>query len=98
MTKPKKPSRPKPVAKSRKRTDTTKATTPADVDAKLSKLDRLAAMLRQPDGASIDELASALNWQTHSVRGAMSGSLRKKLGLSVTSTKAEGGSRRYRIA
>ncbi len=98
MTKSKKPVRTKPTSKSRKQPGVAKTTAPADVDAKPSKLDRLTAMLRQPQGATIDELAVELDWQTHSVRGAMSGALRKKLGLSVTSAKDEGGSRRYRIA
>lgn len=62
-----------------------------------SKLDRLVALLRAPEGASLPELVSATGWQAHSVRGAMAGALRKK-GLSVISEKPEGGVRRYRIA
>lgn len=59
-----------------------------------SKLDLLASALGTMDGATIDELVAVTGWQKHSVRGAMSGSLRKK-GFTVTSEKVEG-IRRYR--
>jgi len=45
----------------------------------------LIAMLRAPDGATIAEIMTATGWQSHTVRGAMSGALKKKLGLEVTS-------------
>ena len=38
-----------------------------------SKLEQLEAMLRRPDGATVDQIGKALDWQKHSVRGAMSG-------------------------
>ncbi len=63
-----------------------------------TKLGRLEAMLRRPDGATIEQLSKSLSWQIHSVRGAISGTLRKKQGLTVTSEKKEGGKRVYRIA
>ena len=63
-----------------------------------TKLGRLEAMLRRPDGATIEQLTKALDWQAHSVRGVMSGALKKKQGLSVTSEKKADGSRVYRIA
>lgn len=53
------------------------------------------ALLRQPTGATIQDLAAATGWQTHSVRGAIAGTLKKK-GHSITSDVAEG-ARRYRI-
>lgn len=68
---------------------------PAKV-AGTSKLDILVKLLRRPTGATIQELASATNWQTHSVRGALSGTLKKK-GHSIPSEVVEG-VRRYRIA
>lgn len=58
----------------------------------------LIAMLRAPDGATIDEIATALEWRHHTIRGAMAGALKKKLGLEVTSEKVEGRGRAYRIA
>ncbi len=66
--------------------------------AAITKLSQLEAMLRRPDGATIEQLADALDWQAHSVRGAMSGSLKKKQGLKITAAKAEGQERIYRIA
>jgi hypothetical protein len=61
-----------------------------------SKLDTLVALLRQPSGATIQELAAATKWQTHSVRGALAGTLKKK-GHSISSEVADR-VRRYRIA
>jgi hypothetical protein len=63
-----------------------------------SKLDQLEAMLRRPDGATVDQIGKALHWQKHSVRGAMSGALKKKQGLTITSEKTQDGRRTYRIA
>jgi len=63
-----------------------------------SKQDKLIAMLRQADGATVAEMASALQWQAHSVRGVISGALKKKLGYAVTSGKVDGRGRVYRIA
>jgi hypothetical protein len=57
----------------------------------------LIAMLRAPDGATIVEITAATGWQAHTVRGAIAGALKKKLGLDVTSEKAEGRGRVYRI-
>ena len=54
-------------------------------------------MLRRPKGATIGQIAEATGWQSHTIRGAMSGALKKKLGLNVTSEKTEGGKRIYRI-
>jgi hypothetical protein len=63
-----------------------------------SKLEQLEAMLRRPDGATVDQIGKALHWQKHSVRGAMSGALKKKQGLTITSEKTQDGRRIYRIA
>ena len=57
----------------------------------------LIAMLRAPEGATIEEITTATGWQSHTVRGAMAGALKKKLGLEVTSEKVEGRGRVYRI-
>jgi len=56
------------------------------------------AMLRRAKAATIDEIAEALSWQAHTVRGAIAGALKKKLGLDVTSEKDEKRGRIYRIA
>jgi hypothetical protein len=62
-----------------------------------SKQAEVIAMLRRPEGATVDEVASATGWQRHTVRGVFSGTLKKKLGLTVASAKEERG-RVYRIA
>lgn len=61
-----------------------------------SKLATIVALLHVPDGATIDALCQATGWQSHSVRGALAGSLKRK-GYDVTSTKPGDGPRRYRI-
>ena len=61
-----------------------------------SKLATVIAMLRSPKGTTIEELSKATGWQGHSVRGAISGAIKKKLALTVTSVKDDG-VRTYRI-
>lgn len=61
-----------------------------------SKQSIILALLRRPEGATIDEIAKATGWQRHSVQGMMSGVLRKRLGLTIASDKEERG-RVYRI-
>src|SRR3954467_4953081 len=61
-----------------------------------SKQSEVVAMLRRPEGATVDEVASAMGWQRHTVRGLFSGTLKKKLGLTLASTQEERG-RVYRI-
>ncbi len=46
-----------------------------------SKQAQLIEMLRQPDGATVTEIVAAFKWQPHTVRGAIAGALKKKLGL-----------------
>ena len=58
----------------------------------------LIALLQAPDGATMDTIMAATGWQAHTVRGAMSGALGKKLGLIVTSAKEGNGARVYRIS
>ena len=62
-----------------------------------TKQEKLISMLRTPEGASIDEIVAATGWQPHTIRGAIAGALKKKLGLMVTSEKVEGRGRVYRI-
>lgn len=66
-------------------------------DAKIiTKAEQISTLLRKQDGASLAELMKATGWQQHSLRGYMSGTLVKRQGLTVTSTKIDG-ERRYRI-
>ena len=62
-----------------------------------TKQARLIDMLKAEGGATIAEIADATGWQHHTVRGAISGGLKKRLGLAVISEKVEGRGRVYRI-
>ena len=61
-----------------------------------TKHDRIIAMLRTTAGATIASLATATQWQQHSVRGFLAGVVRKKLGLNLVSEQTDKG-RVYRI-
>jgi hypothetical protein len=99
------PQRTTKASKGKSKTPTTgkqgaRATFPKGAEAgapATGKLATIIAMLRRAPGASIVALCDATGWQAHSVRGAMSGALKKKLGLKVESTKRDG-VRLYRIA
>ena len=62
-----------------------------------SKTAKILGLLKRPDGATSKELIKATGWLPHSVRGFLSGTVRKKLGLTVTSTKGEDGERTYSV-
>ena len=63
-----------------------------------TKLASLITLLSRKEGATIADLMKATGWQAHSVRGTISGNLKKKLGLGVISEKVEGRGRVYRVA
>ncbi len=63
-----------------------------------SKQAQLIEMLKSAKGATIEEIVKKFDWQAHTVRGAIAGALKKKLGLDVQSEKVEGRGRVYRIA
>ena len=63
-----------------------------------SKQAKVIEMLRRHGGTSVAEMMKATGWQAHSVRGVLSGSLKKKLGLVIVSEKSRTGERRYRIS
>ena len=65
--------------------------------ARVTKHDRILTMLSRRDGATIPEMMEASGWQQHSVRGFLAGTVKKKLGFPLTSSKVEGELRRYRI-
>ena len=58
----------------------------------------LLQLVSRPEGASVEDLMQATGWQQHSVRGFLAGTVKKKMGLALTSSKAEGEVRQYRIA
>ncbi|KPQ04603.1 MAG: Protein of unknown function (DUF3489) [Rhodobacteraceae bacterium HLUCCA12] len=62
-----------------------------------TKQAQIIALLQRPEGASIAEIVEATSWQAHTARGMISGALKKKLGLPVTSAKEEGRGSVYRI-
>lgn len=70
----------------------------ASCDKPARKADRIVALLERPVGASVAEMCVAAGWQAHSVRGFLSGTVKKKMGLAVTSEVTAEGERRYRIS
>jgi hypothetical protein len=62
-----------------------------------SKAAKVLDLLKRPDGATLAELMKATEWQAHSVRGFLSGTVGKKLGLVFTSAKVEDGERTYSV-
>lgn len=63
-----------------------------------TKQQQMIDLLRRPNGATLAEIVEATGWQQHTVRGAMAGALKKKLGLTITSEKDEARGRVYKIA
>ena len=61
-----------------------------------TKQAKLIAMLRAQEGATIEEIMAATNWASHTIRGALAGALKKKLGLTITSEKVDGRGRCYK--
>jgi hypothetical protein len=73
---------------------------PRSVDSKaerVTKQERVLTLLSQAERASIEEMMQATDWQQHSVRGFLAGTVKKKLGFLLTSVKPNDGVRRYRI-
>lgn len=65
--------------------------------ARVTKHDLILTLLTRREGATIPEMMEATDWQQHSVRGFLAGTVKKKLGFPLTSSKSEGELRRYRI-
>ncbi len=107
MSKPSKTRKESPRARSAKGTPTRKAAKKARRNATSNKVHGTASggtkqailieMLRRPNGATIQQMSAKTGWQAHSVRGAISGTLKKKLGLAVKSETVEGRGRVYRV-
>ena len=63
----------------------------------LSKSEMILQALKRKRGASLEELCTITGWKTHSIRGHISGALRKKKKLDVSSNLTKSGVRRYRL-
>jgi Protein of unknown function (DUF3489) len=63
-----------------------------------SKTSKVLTLLRRPKGATLHELMKATGWQAHSVRGFLSGTLRKRMGLQVASAKGGDNERQYSLS
>ncbi len=62
-----------------------------------SKQALVIGLLQRPEGATIAQIMEATGWQQHTVRGTLAGTLKKRLGLVISSNKEAGGQRVYRI-
>ena len=62
-----------------------------------TKQELVLTLLSRKDGASVEDIVKATSWQVHSVRGFFAGTVKKKLGFALTSSKTKGEARRYRI-
>ena len=65
--------------------------------SRTTKQELVLTLLSRPQGASIEDIMQATDWQTHSVRGFLAGTVKKKLGFNLTSSKTNDDVRRYRI-
>ena len=95
-----------PVAKGRAKaaplkaqpaTKAANANNPATAPRAGSKTETILDLLKRPGGATAKELLKATSWQPHSLRGFVSGTLGKKMGLTVISAKGEDGERSYSV-
>src|SRR5437868_1069173 len=64
---------------------------------RVTKHDRVLMLLSERSGTTIPKMMEVTGWQEHSVRGFLAGTVKKKLGFTLISTKAEGELHRYRI-
>ncbi len=82
--------------KPRLETNTNKKTASATKPS-ITKQSKIITLLQRQKGATVAELSKITGWQDHSIRGFMSGTLKKRMGLDVVSEKNGRGTRRYRI-
>jgi hypothetical protein len=94
---PKKGKSGKKASPAKKTPTARKSAKKADSSRDGSKAATILELLKRPGGATGKELMKATGWQPHSVRGFLSGTIRKKMGLDVISAKGEDGERSYSI-
>ena len=87
----------KPKQEAERTPDDTDNATPVAIRAG-TKQAQIIAMLKRPEGATISQIVEATGWQPHTVRGTFAGAFKKKLGLTLSSSKDEHGLRVYRVA
>jgi hypothetical protein len=87
----------RPANKAAKSPKPAKAAKHASTPRDGSKTAKVLDLLKRPVGASLKELMKTTGWQAHSIRGFLSGTIGKKLGLAVKSTKGKDGERSYSI-
>lgn len=86
-----------PTAKSVKADSTVRGIAENNLNRAISKQTELIHLMQRPDGIALSELMKLTKWQSHSIRGWISGTLRKKLGLVVTRFKSDINNTCYRI-
>jgi hypothetical protein len=89
------PHRAPPKAKLARKAPRPKKAAPARHDSKTAKI---LDLLKRPGGVTLKELMKATGWQAHSVRGFLSGTVGKKMGVHVESFKGDDQQRAYRIS
>jgi DNA-binding MarR family transcriptional regulator len=102
-----KPARGKGKATASRAAPAASERTPKPTPRAGTKQAQMIELLKRPEGATVEQIAAATGWQHHTVRGAISGALKKKLGLTVEATRtrevgpnktgAKGSSTVYRI-
>lgn len=96
-------NRAKAAGRTSKKQDASKAAprgaipTPDALTKRSTKKDIVLSLLSRKNGASLGELAKATEWQAHSIRGFLSGTVSKKLGHTLSSKSDAAGTRRYAI-
>lgn len=99
-TKPAKLLKTKPVGKPRSAPPPNRPSASGDnhPTSRVTKHDRVLELLNRADGTTISEMMQATGWLQHSVRGFLAGTVKKKRGFALTSSKVDGEPRRYKIA
>lgn len=92
----------KPASAERKISAHTAVPSAADTNdglqtTRVTKHDRILSLLSRRDGTNVPDMMEASGWQQHSVRGFLAGTVKKKLGFTLTSSKEPGEACRYRI-
>ena len=85
------------IASAPLRSQTTEQKQTFEVALVVTKMATVLELLRRKEGATIDDIARLTGWQYHSIRGFLSGTVSKKMGLALDSVKSENGERVYRI-